>query len=214
MVKINFIHFSPDLSNFLQFKPILSAGEDFLNIIRRICHPCQHVIMFLCYNTIEIPSISEKCQWRTDMGNPTDAIASKNKPTVNFFQIQKRGLKTWQLSANFLQFYNFFITFYNQQWTLDFTQFCRYASQIHYHHFLCIYSIGRSVLMYTCSNVLKDKTYQLAEFKYTRTPPSLLSLSLLWCNNNNRYYRQLNDHKKLRTHTGCPKKNASMFKRP
>ena len=40
MVKINFIHFSPDLSNFLQFKPILSAGEDFLNIIRRICQPC------------------------------------------------------------------------------------------------------------------------------------------------------------------------------
>jgi hypothetical protein len=39
MVKINFIHFSPDLSNFLQFKPILSAGEDFLNIIRRICQP-------------------------------------------------------------------------------------------------------------------------------------------------------------------------------
>ena len=40
MVKINFLHFSPDLSNFLQFKPILSAGEDFLNIIRRICQPC------------------------------------------------------------------------------------------------------------------------------------------------------------------------------
>ena len=42
MVKINFIHFSPDLSNFLQFKPILSTGEDFLNIIRRICQPCSH----------------------------------------------------------------------------------------------------------------------------------------------------------------------------
>ena len=39
MVKINFIHFSPDLSNFLQFKPILSAGEDFLNFIRIICQP-------------------------------------------------------------------------------------------------------------------------------------------------------------------------------
>ena len=30
MVKINFLQFSPDLSNFLQLKPILSTGEDFL----------------------------------------------------------------------------------------------------------------------------------------------------------------------------------------
>ena len=40
MVKINFLQFSLDLSNFLQLKPILSAGEDFFNFIRRICQPC------------------------------------------------------------------------------------------------------------------------------------------------------------------------------
>ena len=36
---IKFIQFSSDLSNFLQLKPILSTGEDFLNFIQRICQP-------------------------------------------------------------------------------------------------------------------------------------------------------------------------------
>ena len=45
MVKINFLQFSPDLSNFLQLKPFLFAGEDFLNFILRICQPWGWVLV-------------------------------------------------------------------------------------------------------------------------------------------------------------------------
>ena len=51
MVKIDFIQFSPDLSNFIQFKPILSAGEDFLNIIRRLCQPCSKLYQWVAFTS-------------------------------------------------------------------------------------------------------------------------------------------------------------------
>ena len=40
-------------------------------------HLIGHHITHLLMLQAEIPSLSKKCEWQTDMGNPTDAITSK-----------------------------------------------------------------------------------------------------------------------------------------
>ena len=101
MVKINFIHFSPDLSNFLQFKPILSTGEDFLNFIRIICQPCWNWIFFVVngnknFCSLPIPTWLD-CFWRFPE-SPFRSSCSSGKSLSLLFLSEYCW---WQLSGNF-----------------------------------------------------------------------------------------------------------------
>ena len=103
MVKINFIHFSPDLSNFLQFKPILSTGEDFLNFIRIICQPCTQVNWRAHYASLVSQKLSRSLSWRI-INSLIGEFDTNSSWSVRGCEVSRRDHLFWsKLSSNMVR---------------------------------------------------------------------------------------------------------------
>ena len=99
ILKFNFLHFPLDFSNFLQLDPILSAGEDFLKFIRRICQPyIQHKKKFSLQNA--------KVLYQVSMSSSNE----RNKVKFfNFIFSQRKISMLFRLHGSFWKLVNFFV---------------------------------------------------------------------------------------------------------